>query len=165
MLEVDHFDRLDTTVEQLRRRAQRIGKRLRERGVPARGMATRATLGGAGRFTLGARAARECGCGPLSAAICVLVSETDPAEVVAEHPDLVRDEPSRTTLYRPRKGRLIAGVCAGIARWFGWDPTLVRIGYVALSVLSAAFPGILAYFILWLLMPSGPRGPRSFRIE
>ena len=49
--------------------------------------------------------------------------------------------------------RLIAGVCGGIARRFGWDPTLVRLGYVLLSILSAAFPGILVYIVLWIVMP------------
>lgn len=48
---------------------------------------------------------------------------------------------------------MIAGVCGGIAEWFGWDPTLVRIGYVILSIFSAAFPGILVYLILWAVMP------------
>jgi phage shock protein PspC (stress-responsive transcriptional regulator) len=48
---------------------------------------------------------------------------------------------------------MIAGVCGGLAEWLGWDPTLVRIGYVVVSVLSAAFPGLLAYFLLWILMP------------
>ncbi len=49
--------------------------------------------------------------------------------------------------------KMIAGVCAGIAEWFGWDPTVVRVGYVLLSILSAAFPGILVYIILWVVMP------------
>ena len=49
--------------------------------------------------------------------------------------------------------RIIAGVCGGIAEWLGWDPSLVRIGYVLLSILSVAFPGIIFYFILWLIMP------------
>jgi len=48
---------------------------------------------------------------------------------------------------------MIGGVCGGIAEWLGWDPTIVRIGYVLLSVLSAAFPGILVYIILWIIMP------------
>ena len=48
---------------------------------------------------------------------------------------------------------MIAGVCAGIAEWLGWDPTVVRVGYVLLSVLSAAFPGILVYILLWIIMP------------
>jgi phage shock protein PspC (stress-responsive transcriptional regulator) len=48
---------------------------------------------------------------------------------------------------------MIAGVCGGLADWLGWDPTVLRIVYVAVSILSAAFPGILAYIILWILMP------------
>jgi phage shock protein C len=60
-------------------------------------------------------------------------------------------------LRRSRKSRMIAGVCGGIAEWLGWDPTLVRILYVAVSVLSAAFPGILVYLVLWILMPRADR--------
>jgi phage shock protein PspC (stress-responsive transcriptional regulator) len=56
-------------------------------------------------------------------------------------------------LRRSRRNRMIAGVCGGIAEWLGWDVTLVRILYVVVSVVSAAFPGMLAYVILWLLMP------------
>lgn len=56
-------------------------------------------------------------------------------------------------LKRSRKDRMIAGVCGGIADWLGWDTTLVRIVYVLVSVLSAAFPGILVYLILWIAMP------------
>jgi phage shock protein PspC (stress-responsive transcriptional regulator) len=49
---------------------------------------------------------------------------------------------------------MIAGVCGGFADWLGWSPTLVRILYVVVSVCSAAFPGILVYLVLWLLMPN-----------
>lgn len=49
--------------------------------------------------------------------------------------------------------KMIAGVCGGIAEWQGWDPTIVRIVYVLVSVFSAAFPGILVYIILMLVMP------------
>ncbi|MDZ7359468.1 MAG: PspC domain-containing protein [candidate division KSB1 bacterium] len=48
---------------------------------------------------------------------------------------------------------IIAGVCGGIAEWLGWSPTTVRILYVLVSVLSAAFPGILVYLVLWFVMP------------
>ncbi len=58
-------------------------------------------------------------------------------------------------LRRSRRRRIIAGVCGGLAEWLGWDPTLVRVLYVAVSILSAAFPGILAYLVLWVLMPEG----------
>ena len=60
--------------------------------------------------------------------------------------------PSRA-LARSRRHRMIFGVCGGIADWLGWDPTLVRVIYVLASVLSAAFPGMLVYVILWLVMP------------
>jgi phage shock protein C len=49
--------------------------------------------------------------------------------------------------------KMIAGVCGGIAEWQGWDPTIVRIVYVLVSIFSAAFPGILVYIILMLVMP------------
>ena len=61
-----------------------------------------------------------------------------------------------TALQRSNKNKMIAGVCGGIAEWQGWDPTLVRIGYVLVSILSAAFPGLLFYFILWAIMPKAP---------
>ena len=48
----------------------------------------------------------------------------------------------------------IAGVCGGVAEYFNVDPTVVRVGYVLLSVFSAAFPGIILYIILAMLMPS-----------
>jgi phage shock protein C len=56
-------------------------------------------------------------------------------------------------LRRSRRHRMLAGVCGGFADWLGWDPSLVRIVYVVVSVCSAAFPGILVYLVLWLLMP------------
>jgi phage shock protein PspC (stress-responsive transcriptional regulator) len=51
---------------------------------------------------------------------------------------------------------MIAGVCGGLAESLGWNPTLVRILYVLVSVLSAAFPGILVYVVLWIVMPKAP---------
>ena len=45
--------------------------------------------------------------------------------------------------------KIIAGVCAGLADYFGLDPAIVRIGYLLLSILSAGFPGVLVYIILW----------------
>jgi phage shock protein C len=60
-----------------------------------------------------------------------------------------------TPLHRSRRNRMIAGVCGGLAQWLGWDATLVRLLYVVVSVLSVAFPGILVYILLWILMPEG----------
>ena len=58
-------------------------------------------------------------------------------------------------LRRSRRHRVLGGVCGGLADWLGWNPTLVRIVYVAVSIGSAAFPGILVYVVLWILMPEG----------
>ncbi|MGH8774135.1 MAG: PspC domain-containing protein [Jiangellaceae bacterium] len=59
---------------------------------------------------------------------------------------------ARRSLSRPRDGRLIAGVCAGLARRFGFTPTGVRI----LFLLSCLLPGpqIVIYLALWLIMPN-----------
>ncbi|MGH0030865.1 MAG: PspC domain-containing protein [Myxococcota bacterium] len=59
----------------------------------------------------------------------------------------------RAGLQRSRRNRMIGGVCGGLAEWLGWEPTLVRVLFVLVSVLSAAFPGILVYVLLWILMP------------
>ncbi len=56
-------------------------------------------------------------------------------------------------LLRNRNDRMIAGVCGGLARWLGWDPTAVRILYVLVSIFSVGFPGIIVYLILALVMP------------
>lgn len=59
-----------------------------------------------------------------------------------------------TTLVRPRQGAVIAGVCAGLARRYGWNPGTVRL----LAVLSCLLPGpqFIAYLILWVVMPKAP---------
>ena len=60
---------------------------------------------------------------------------------------------------RKSRDRIIAGVCGGIAEWLGWDPTLVRVLYVVISIVSIAFPGILVYLLLWIIMPKAPKEP------
>ncbi len=56
-------------------------------------------------------------------------------------------------LKRSRDDRIIAGVCGGIAEWLEWSATRVRVLYVIVSILSAAFPGILVYILLWIAIP------------
>ena len=51
------------------------------------------------------------------------------------------------------RNKMIAGVCAGIAEYFGWEVTLFRVVFVVVSILSVAFPGILVYLVLWVVMP------------
>jgi phage shock protein C len=60
-------------------------------------------------------------------------------------------KPRRLT--RSNRNKMIAGVCGGIAEYLDMDPTLVRVLYVLVSILSAAFPGIIAYIILMFVMP------------
>jgi len=56
-------------------------------------------------------------------------------------------------LRRSVHDRWMAGICGGIGEYFGLDPTVVRVGYVLLSIFSAGFPGTLVYLLLWLLIP------------
>ena len=62
---------------------------------------------------------------------------------------------SRTSLSRPREGKLIAGVCAGVARHLDIDVTLVRIVWVLLTIFPPV-PGIILYIIFWIVMPRDP---------
>ena len=59
-----------------------------------------------------------------------------------------------TALVRPRRGKIVAGVCAGLARRFGMSPTAVRV----LFLLSMLLPGpqILLYIALWIILPQEP---------
>lgn len=56
-------------------------------------------------------------------------------------------------LLRSTRHRMISGVCGGLAEYIGWDPTMVRLIFVLVSIFSAAFPGILVYLIAWLIIP------------
>ena len=62
---------------------------------------------------------------------------------------------STPRLSRPRQERLIAGVCSGIARRFGWSTTVVRVVTVA-SILIPG-PQVLAYVICWIVLPNDPK--------
>lgn len=58
-------------------------------------------------------------------------------------------------LSRPREGRKLAGVCAGISRYLGIDPTLVRILTVALAIWPVGL-GVIVYAVCWIVMPNDP---------
>ena len=59
---------------------------------------------------------------------------------------------SSARLLRSRD-RILGGVCGGLAKWLGWDVTIVRLAYLIISILSAAFPGTIVYIVLWIIMP------------
>ncbi|WP_162340678.1 PspC domain-containing protein [Cyclobacterium salsum] len=55
--------------------------------------------------------------------------------------------------HRSTQNKLIAGVCGGLANYLDWEADKLRIAYVLISLLSAAFPGLLVYLILWFVIP------------
>jgi phage shock protein C len=59
-------------------------------------------------------------------------------------------------LVRIEEGRMIAGVCTGLAAYLGVDPTLIRVIFVLLAIFGGG--GLLIYLILWLIMPMGTSG-------
>ena len=68
--------------------------------------------------------------------------------------DLAMTEPNINPgkrLYRMREGRVVAGVCTGIAAYFGIDPTLVRLAFAVFTIFGGA--GILIYLIAWIVIP------------
>ena len=58
-----------------------------------------------------------------------------------------------TRFFRPREGRTIAGVCAGIALHYGWDVTVVRLLFALFVIFGGG--GLLLYAIAWIVMPNG----------
>jgi phage shock protein C len=59
-------------------------------------------------------------------------------------------------LSRPMSEAKIAGVCAGFARYFGLDVTLIRILWVVITVFPLPFLGLVSYFVAWIVMPKDP---------
>ena len=55
-------------------------------------------------------------------------------------------------LTRPRNGKMLAGVCAGIANYFNLDPTLIRVAYALLTVFTV-FAGVIVYLLMWIIVP------------
>ncbi len=62
-----------------------------------------------------------------------------------------KGQSSMKRLYRSEKNRMIAGVCGGIAEYFNIDPTLVRLGFVALSFMFGG--GVLVYILAAIIIP------------
>lgn len=67
------------------------------------------------------------------------------------------DQPVQARLTRSETEKRIAGVCGGIAEYFDIDPTLVRVVFVLIALISGV--GVLIYVVLWIVLPKGPREP------
>ncbi len=59
-------------------------------------------------------------------------------------------------LYRSRDDRMIAGICGGLADYFGVDPVIIRIIAFVL-LLPGGLPGFIPYVTLWMVVPEEPR--------
>ena len=57
-------------------------------------------------------------------------------------------------LYRSRDERMLGGVCGGLAKYLNADPTLIRLLFILFAVVGG--PGIIAYLILWIIVPQEP---------
>lgn len=59
-------------------------------------------------------------------------------------------------LYRSENDRMLAGVCGGVAEYFSIDPTIVRLLFVLLAIVTVAIPVPLVYFLMWIIVPRNP---------
>jgi len=62
-------------------------------------------------------------------------------------------------LYRSRTEKMVAGVCGGLAQYFNVDPTIIRLLWVFITLIGGA--GVLAYIILWIVVPQEPAAPMT----
>jgi phage shock protein C len=71
----------------------------------------------------------------------------------------MRDGNDSKLLMRTRDGRMLAGVCAGVANYLSLDVTLVRVIWAVVSVITGG-AGVLAYLVAWIIIPNeGQKGP------
>ena len=60
-------------------------------------------------------------------------------------------------IHRTHEEAVVAGVVAGLARYFDQDPTLFRVAAIAMLILTGVFPGLLVYVIAWVMIPKRSR--------
>lgn len=60
-------------------------------------------------------------------------------------------------LMRSKTNRMVAGICGGIGEYFNIDPNLIRVLWIVITVLSGFLPGILAYILVWVIIPEGEK--------
>lgn len=59
-------------------------------------------------------------------------------------------------LYRSRTNRQIAGICGGFGKYYAVDPTILRVGLIVFVLITGIFPGVIAYFIVAMVIPNEP---------
>lgn len=64
--------------------------------------------------------------------------------------------PTGKKLYRSAHDKKIAGVCGGIGAYLDIDPTLIRLGWIVLTILTGIVPGVIGYLIAAIVMPREP---------
>ena len=64
----------------------------------------------------------------------------------------------RKRIYRSRSDRMVAGVLGGWAAYLGFDPSLVRLTFVLLVILTGFFPGVFFYLVMAIVIPREPKG-------
>ena len=64
-------------------------------------------------------------------------------------------------LYRSSKQRMIAGICGGLAEYFDMDVNIMRLLFVAISLLSVLFPMVIFYIIAWIIVPEEEKAKKS----
>ncbi len=76
----------------------------------------------------------------------ILPREGDPQII-----DVIPEGEEKERLFRSPHERIIAGVCGGVAQYTGWDVSLIRLGFILLTLMSGL--GVVLYLIMWLVMP------------
>ncbi|MBF6612988.1 MAG: PspC domain-containing protein [Chloroflexi bacterium] len=61
-------------------------------------------------------------------------------------------------LYRSSRDAMLGGVAGGISEYFNLDPTIIRLLFVLLAFVTAGFPALLVYGLLWIIVPRNPAG-------
>ncbi|GGL54324.1 PspC domain-containing protein [Sporolactobacillus putidus] len=56
-------------------------------------------------------------------------------------------------LYRSENNRIVGGVLGGIGEYFNIDPTVIRIGFLILALVTAVFPCLIGYFLAYFIIP------------
>ena len=66
-----------------------------------------------------------------------------------------------TKLYRSKSNKRIAGICGGLGETYGIDPTLLRLLFVFLAIVSGFLPMFVVYIVGWIIIPIGPQRKRG----